>query len=218
MITVVYGGLLAGVLHVVSGPDHLAALAPLAAGDPGRGALLGARWGFGHGLGVVLVGGVALVARGRIDVAGLAGWAEVSVGALIAGMGLWTVRRAWGLTVHAHPHAHGAADHQHLHVHLGDGRQHAPHRHAALGFGLVHGVAGTGHLFGVVPALLLPASHGAGWLVAYLLGAVGSMTVVGGLVGRVGQRVGARGARRLLLGSGLMAIVVGAGWSVLALA
>jgi ABC-type nickel/cobalt efflux system permease component RcnA len=217
VITVLLGGLLAGALHVVSGPDHLAALVPLAAGDPRQGAVLGARWGFGHGLGVVLVGALALLARGRIDLAGVGGWAEVSVGVLILAMGFWTVRRAWGLTVHAHPHGHGADDHQHLHVHVGPSHQHASPRHAALGFGLVHGVAGTGHLLGVVPSLLLPVLSSAIWLLAYLGGAVVSMLLVGALVGRVGQRVGARGARRLLLGSGVMAIVVGAGWSVLAL-
>lgn len=217
MITVVFGGLLAGGLHVFSGPDHLAALVPLAAGDPARGAVTGARWGLGHGLGVVVVGGLLLLARGRIDLAGLSGWAELSVGVLMLAMGLWTVRRAWGLTMHAHPHAHGERDHLHLHLHVGATDSHGPHRHAALGFGLLHGAAGTGHLFGVVPSLLLPPAAAAAWLLAYLGGAVLSMSGVGALVGGLGLRVGPLGARRLLLGSGLLAIVVGAGWSVAAL-
>jgi hypothetical protein len=43
-------GLFAGALHVLAGPDHLVALAPIAADKPRRALSLGLRWGLGHGL------------------------------------------------------------------------------------------------------------------------------------------------------------------------
>lgn len=48
----------AGAFHSLSGPDHLAALAPLAlrTSGPGRAFRTGAFWGFGHVLGQVLIG------------------------------------------------------------------------------------------------------------------------------------------------------------------
>lgn len=48
----------AGAFHSLSGPDHLAALAPLAlrTSGPGRAFRQGAFWGFGHVLGQVLIG------------------------------------------------------------------------------------------------------------------------------------------------------------------
>ena len=48
----VVSGLLAGSMHVVSGPDHLVALAPLALHDKKRAYGVGALWGLGHGVGV----------------------------------------------------------------------------------------------------------------------------------------------------------------------
>jgi len=52
-------GLLAGGVHVLSGPDHLAAVAPLAVQD--RSAWRsGLRWGLGHSSGVLLVGVLSL--------------------------------------------------------------------------------------------------------------------------------------------------------------
>ena len=67
MLTIL-SGLAAGAAHVVTGPDHLAALAPIAVQDPGRAARLGLRWGLGHGLGVVVLGVIGMFARTWIDV------------------------------------------------------------------------------------------------------------------------------------------------------
>jgi hypothetical protein len=49
-------GLLFGLLHVVTGPDHLSALATLSAGEsPCAAFALGIRWGLGHSSGLVVV-------------------------------------------------------------------------------------------------------------------------------------------------------------------
>ena len=39
-------GIVAGIVHVLTGPDHLAAVAPLAVRRPKRAWLPGVRWGF----------------------------------------------------------------------------------------------------------------------------------------------------------------------------
>ncbi|MEM1417659.1 MAG: hypothetical protein AAGH15_22365, partial [Myxococcota bacterium] len=67
-----FGGLAAGAVHVLTGPDHLAAVVPLAAqarqrGER-RGFAVGVLWGLGHGLGVVLLGGLGALLRSAIDV------------------------------------------------------------------------------------------------------------------------------------------------------
>ncbi|CAK9017173.1 unnamed protein product [Durusdinium trenchii] len=59
--SVVAWGAGAGAFHTLSGPDHLAALAPLAlrTSGPGKAFRTGVFWGFGHVLGQVLLGNLA---------------------------------------------------------------------------------------------------------------------------------------------------------------
>ena len=61
-------GLLAGVLHTLTGPDHLAALAPLTIGrSRAQSTLLGGLWGCGHNTGQILFGMIFLVLRDRLS-------------------------------------------------------------------------------------------------------------------------------------------------------
>ena len=48
-------GFAAGLLHVFSGPDHLAAVAPLASNRARGQWLTGLQWGIGHTMGVLLI-------------------------------------------------------------------------------------------------------------------------------------------------------------------
>lgn len=51
------GGLLAGGLHAISGPDHLAALLPRIMGQRWRNSMrIGATWGLGHGFSATVIG------------------------------------------------------------------------------------------------------------------------------------------------------------------
>ena len=83
MLTVITGAL-AGLFHVLSGPDHLAAVAPLAVADREKGWLAGWTWGVGHAAGVVVVAALAVALRDvlpPIDV--ISAWSERIVGAAL---------------------------------------------------------------------------------------------------------------------------------------
>jgi hypothetical protein len=62
MLTLLTGGL-AGIFHVLAGPDHLAAVGPLAIEGRRRGWLAGWTWGIGHASGVVVVAALAVLLR-----------------------------------------------------------------------------------------------------------------------------------------------------------
>ncbi len=47
-MTLAFAGLVAGFVHVLSGPDHLAAIAPYAVDGKSRAWRTGVRWGLGH--------------------------------------------------------------------------------------------------------------------------------------------------------------------------
>src|SRR5438105_7319152 len=108
-------GLTAGIIHVLSGPDHLAAIAPLAVRGPKRAWRAGARWGLGHSAGVAVVGLLSLWLRDLLPINRLSSWGERLVGVMLIGIGAWALRKA--LRVHAHEHEHDGERHVHLHAH-----------------------------------------------------------------------------------------------------
>jgi ABC-type nickel/cobalt efflux system permease component RcnA len=135
-------------LRHASDPDHLVAVTSLVAADDGdarRAARLGAWWGLGHALCLVLVGLPLIAFKSELP-AWLELAAERAVGVvivLLAGRVIvkW-VRGDYRAGVHRH------ADERHRHLRRGEGSE---HRHVqvrspreALAIGLLHGLAGTG--------------------------------------------------------------------------
>ena len=191
-------GFAAGGLHVFSGPDHLAALAPIALRNPVEAGKTGAFWGLGHGAGVLLVAALGLLLRGFVDVEAWAEWAEFVVGFLLLGVGGWALWRASNIEIHVHAHDHEGSPHEHVHSHGEKG-----HR---------HGVAGSGHLFGVLPALALPLEQAVIYLIAYLVAAVAAMGGFAYALGALARRGGIGWVRGLMYASGGLAVVVGVFW------
>lgn len=92
-----------GVVHVLTGPDHLSALATLSAnvGSCPQAFVLGARWGIGHSTGLLLVGIVLIVITrndkddDKIEMPDQATtFFESLVGAFMILLGAWGIRRA----------------------------------------------------------------------------------------------------------------------------
>jgi hypothetical protein len=214
MLTLVTGAL-AGLFHVLSGPDHLAAVAPLAVADRGRGWLAGWTWGVGHASGVVVVAVLAILLRDAfpaIDL--LSAWSERLVGAALIAIGLWALRRS--VRIRSAPHVHGNVAHDHLHVQAGPGWiRRLGHAHASFCMGVLHGVAGSSHFFGVLPALALP-TRGAAliYVGAFGVGTVAAMTAFAAAIGAAGTRTrpGADAHRAMMLAAAVVAITIGGVW------
>src|SRR5688572_13722599 len=217
MLTVISGAL-AGFFHVLAGPDHLAAVAPLAVDGRRRGWIAGWTWGLGHASGVVLVALLAVLLRDAlppVDV--ISGWSERLVGAALILVGIWALRRSMHLK--AATHVHGPVRHDHLHVQSGPRWiRHVGHPHASFCLGVLHGIAGSSHFLGVLPALALP-TLGASLLYigAFGAGTVGAMTAFAAAVGFGSLRVrnGAAAQRVMMAAAATLAIVVGGVWIVI---
>jgi uncharacterized membrane protein YfcA len=179
---------------------------------------VGAWWGIGHGLGVVVMGALGTWAVTWMNLEPLAAWAEWIVGFLLIGVGIWAIWRSRRIVIHSHEHEHEHSSGQaHLHMHEpgmshSTSGSHHSHHHAVFGAGLFHGVAGSGHLFGVLPALALPPVQTVVYLTAYVMGAIVSMATLAMLLGWVSTRVGEGGLRRLMSGAGGLAIAIGVLW------
>src|SRR4051812_39320480 len=113
MLAALAGGCLAGALHVVSGPDHLAAVAPLAGRLGSRGWVTGLRWGVGHCAGSAAVcaaaWGLGLFAHAEAASA----WSERAVGLVLIAIGAWSLWRMRHEPAASHAHRHGAIAHAH---------------------------------------------------------------------------------------------------------
>ena len=193
MLLAVLTGLAAGFLHVLAGPDHLAAVAPLAVSTERAAWRSGLVWGVGHTAGVLLVGLLLLSFRELLPLDALSAWSERAVGAALIAIG------AWGLW-------HVRRPHRHRHV---SGR-------ASFAMGTMHGLAGSSHLFGVLPSLLFPSRVEAGlYLSAFGVGAVAAMTGFAAVIGSVAAASGRSDTavrRTILYATSLAAVAVGGIW------
>lgn len=212
---IILSGLIAGAAHVVAGPDHLAAVAPIAATDPKRAVRLGLQWGLGHGLGALALGLIGVFARDAVNIEAFSAWAEFLVGPMLICVGAWGLYQARGVTLHVHNHEHDGTEHRHAHVHAPGAHEastHTEHSHAVLWVGALHGAAGTGHLLAVVPALSLQRAEAVVYLLAYFVAAVGSMGLFGALVGSVARSARPAALTWIMRTTATAAIVIGFVW------
>jgi len=142
--------MLLGLRHATD-PDHLAAIATLAVAGETRGrtacARLGAAWGMGHALTLLLFGLPIVLFHGYLP-DGVQRAAEAVVGVTIIGLALRLLWRAQQGAFHAHDHSHVVDGEQVVHTHGHTTR--AVHRHRvarspwqAFAIGLVHGAGGS---------------------------------------------------------------------------
>lgn len=184
-------GFIAGAVHTASGPDHLAAVAPLSSANAAKGWRVGAQWGVGHALAVNFVACFALGTRQALPWDLISSVSERLVGLALIGLGLWGIRRALQHRLHSHDHDHDepAIQHRHVHLHAEEAdkalRKSHSHGHTAFGIGALHGLAGGSHMLAAVAALAFPTLFEAGlYLVAYAVGTIVAMTLFSAVVAK----------------------------------
>eukprot|EP00743_Colponemidia_sp_Colp-15_P009760 GILK01010685.1.p1 GENE.GILK01010685.1~~GILK01010685.1.p1 ORF type:complete len:293 (-),score=19.49 GILK01010685.1:176-1015(-) len=82
-------GLLTGLVHVLTGPDHLSALATVSVGKRWKAFWLGIRWGLGHSCGTLIIAMIFFTLRERFDRATLSYYGAYVVGVFMLILGFW---------------------------------------------------------------------------------------------------------------------------------
>ena len=196
-------GFVLGMRHATD-PDHVIAVTTIVAREktPVAATAIGAAWGVGHTLTILIVGG-GIIVFGWVIPPRLGLSMEFSVGLMLVALGVASLtveaRRITSTASlhsaghrHQHPHAHGDYVHSHIHSHDPEAHSHAveqtpqgwmdqrlggirAYRHLRpLIVGVVHGLAGSA----AIALMVLAAIRSPGWALAYLL-VFGVGTIVG---------------------------------------
>ena len=193
LLSIIALGFFLGVRHATD-PDHVIAVATIVSRQRSirQGALIGALWGLGHTI-TILVVGSAIILFGIVIPTRVGLTMELSVGLMLILLGIlnltgtmrWITENLTPAQLGLHSHAHGHGDYIHSHAH-----GHSPEKHGhaddatpvgwmdrvfgrlglyqivrPLAVGIVHGLAGSA----AVALLVLTTIRVPSWAVLYLL-------------------------------------------------
>jgi len=189
-------GMLFGLKHATE-LDHVVAVSTIVSQHKSvmRSAIVGAMWGAGHTLSLLVTGIIVLSLRVAIPEA-VSKWFEFAVALMIIALGasaLWRSLRKNG-EVHLHQHEHDGLSHMHVHFHEQETRHAASarskHSHAIksvgvkpLLIGAMHGLAGSGALTLLVLTQIKSSWLGLAYLGVFGFGSVAGMLLMSGLIG-----------------------------------
>lgn len=203
VVSALAAGAMLGVRHALEA-DHLAAVTTLVEDDSKSG-LVGAWWGVGHSVPIVVLGLVFVALGVRVPEA-VTTLFEVAVGVVLVVLGartLWTVLRG----VDATRHDHGGGSHAHLS--FGDASLGLTHQHLdgdSFLVGVLHGFAGSGALVVALVSTAPTVETALSFLAAFSLLSVVTMAAVSALWGRT---LGTGLATHLRGLAGLLGVCVG---------
>lgn len=214
LLSSAWTGFLAGCLHTLSGPDHLAALAPLSIGRTRfESAAVGALWGCGHDAGQVIFGLLFLLLKDRLHVEVIRTWGTRVVGLTLLVIGALGIKEASEVPTPCVALENGECD-----VSVYEALENpAVGKKKKIGFatfatGIVHGLQPDA-LMMILPALALPSRvAGAAFLIMFLVGtvvAMGSYTVFLGSCSQALKKRIPRITEKLTWASSLVAIGFG---------
>jgi ABC-type nickel/cobalt efflux system permease component RcnA len=227
-------GIVASSLHVVTGPDHLAAVTPLAIESKKKSWSVGLFWGLGHIAGMLLIGVLFILFKEYIPIEAISEYSEQIVGIVLVGIGLWAIIKVFikKTPAHKHPHYHTDPEphiHIHAHPHAEQDDHDHPHSHqhkhdktvrqnnvAAFGVGTLHGFAGVSHLILLLPTLALETHDAILYLSGFAAGTIAAMVLYAAILGFIGQRSSSMNNQKVFMAvriiGGLIAIGIGIYW------
>lgn len=224
----IIAGLVAAILHVITGPDHLAAVMPFAIESKRKAWKVGLSWGVGHITGMLAIGFLFTIFKELIPVDQISSHSEQLVGLTLIGIAIWAFYRVFKKNEH-HKHLHIHSEnfpviHKHEHSHIGNVAH--SHSHSKItrqsnfttfSIGVLHGLAGISHFLLFLPVLGFKNQFEA---VTYILGfgagIILAMTTFAFAIGKISS-FAKTGHNELFfkgirLSGGIFAAVIGIYW------
>ena len=225
-------GLTAAVVHVLMGPDHLAAVTPLVLDTQKRHWRIGFLWGIGHIVGMLLIGILFYFFKDFIPVEAISNSSEQFVGVILIGLGVWAFYRiknkrknhkhphfhdenGSGSVVHIHEHTHKIQDHSHTHD-----KQIKQNSFTAISVGVIHGFAGIAHFVLLLPVLGFQSKvESVQYILGFAFGILIAMITYTLILGKLNNRHPEMYDKPLIANlqfwGGILAIGVGVYWIII---
>lgn len=221
-------GLIASVLHVLTGPDHLAAVTPFAIESKKKAWKIGLAWGIGHLTGMMAIGTLFTVFKEFIPIEKISMYSEQLVGFVLIGIGIWAFYKIFKAEkhhkhlhlhsensplIHSHKHEH-TKQKFHDHIHAKESKQ---SHIASFSIGFMHGLAGISHFILFLPVIGFEDQFDSIlYVLGFGLGVVLAMMVFTLVIGKINS-LSMNGHNELLfkgirLAGGSFAIIIGLYW------
>jgi ABC-type nickel/cobalt efflux system permease component RcnA len=157
-------GLITSILHVITGPDHLAAVAPFVVEAKKKAWKIGLFWSFGHLAGMLAIGILFVLFKSLIPIETISKYSEQLVGLVLIGIGIWAFYKIFkknNAHKHLHVHSeHAPLIHKHEHTHVVLEAHNHTHKNitqqtlfTSFSIGFLHGLAGIAHFLLFLPIL-----------------------------------------------------------------
>jgi hypothetical protein len=215
LLLVLATALMLGALHAFDA-DHLAAVTSFIARRPSSRSAFGfaIRWGLGHAATLMTVGLAAVLFRLAIAPS-IERAAELAVGVMLVGVGLWVLQglRRGRLMIERHIHD----GRPHTHLHRPEHPHVAPARHSIFWVGALHGLAGSAGLLVIIPVAMLSSVWTViAYIVMFNVGVSAAMGLyalaLGGILGRIADSEAARWYPWFAGAAGCMTLLLGLTW------
>jgi len=221
-------GLIASMLHVITGPDHLAAVTPFAIESKKKAWKIGLSWGIGHLIGMLFIGILFVIFRKLIPINKISYYSEQIVGIVLIVIGVWVFYKIFRINKkHKHLHIHvenSPIIHKHEHRHHHDNMHHHDHSEtikqnnlASFSIGILHGFAGIAHFLLFLPILSFDTqSDSVFYIVGFAMGILIAMIAYAFTIGKISS-IAKNGHydvffKGISLAGGLFAIIIGIYW------
>ncbi len=176
-------GLITSFLHVLSGPDHLAAVTPIAGDKKNKSWFVGLIWGLGHNFGVLIIGLLFWQFRNYIPVETISKYSELVVGFVLIYIGVVAIIKINKKKIYSDKEV--SKKKGMLLIML---------------IGLIHGFAGVSHIIGLLPALALPTNMAVFlYIFGFMIGTITAMIFYSQLIGIISNKFENSNNRNILL-------------------
>ena len=217
-------GTLSSILHVISGPDHLAAVTPLAIESKRKAWRIGLFWGLGHLIGMLLIGVLFVFFKDYIPIEKISEHSEQLVAYVLIGVGVWALYRLFNEPKNQNtPHVH-TENGGFIHTHSSSDK--IEHNHetkikqsllSAFTIGFLHGLAGVAHFILLLPVLGFETLFESTiYIIGFAIGTVIAMTfyalVLGKIASVTNQQQNELFYKGVRLAGGLFAVIIGFYW------